>query len=1497
VFHTTPDSSFRVNGKDAVPFLSQSNVNRLVLRNIWTVADPENVGHLTQIAQLWMILRLVALAQCSSVVVDDLDRALRSGETPAQALGNTLQTTADMALPLPIFQNIPFPDGDLLTQIYLQYNESTQNGEGLTSSALCKDKSIHSTTKDSNALSTPNPIFGQENFSASNQNSGRQTALYNNSERPTSQSDMSFLSNNPHVGESSSYEERRDMSATTIDGNGLDMTCNIIPSSHSSNAPSHSQQRQQQPSIGNHFGPTIHASNIQSKMKSSLFWPEKRREDGDFDPFAEIQSIPDNPLPNLSDSLAEKNELISNDEDSDFGDFVVATASEPVSPFCVSQSNPVLPQDISLIRSTSNAVSTLGSNASGHLYPSMAGVFDSPRGLLSTSTHEPNCNDNVNSNQARTSQEAELGSFLTEESNCTASVCRGSKTNCLDSHDFDDMPATKAALATLGSQASASIDEHSNAERVPVGLLSVSDAFGSLVDVEQTPLPSLPSPEPIGTVFTVKEKDSRVADSVQFPAEDDEDFGSFAGTSMNEQCTFPVSSVQKSDQTEKDECFNKLKEENFGVVSRDGTLLVDAIVVSDLSKELKMDFDDDDDFGDFTAAVGSMGDTAPELTGWDALDALASANDAPLPSLDHVVLSAAIGHHEISVASSRIETEAETENEDFGEFERVDFAEQDHEIGLGAFSFLSSSRQPDALVVNELPSLDQIVLSAAIDHHETSVASSRKETEADGENEDFGGFEGVEQEHKVGFGASFSMASSFQPGTLVANEASENPGGIDCVIKSDANEGSALAEPSVSVSSDLLPPKSLSLFPLSAKQALCNAYQAKIATETSHDHSKTDTDAGASNQRSLFIPEPPGSGQPDVLGDIGAKGAKATPVLLSNITSESSASKVSVECVPSPVFGKDYDHAAGMVLLREDEHDSIERNDNVIISAQIQSVHKNDSTLDCQQVEESFAAALIEGADLERDSCTSASEMSSATDSNCLNSRKIGFDCKTAIRTDDPFAAFDSLAGLALPIPLLPSIEQDHDTYGNLISAVGEESHAVENFDDVNGTKNPGSSEPFDNFKVVEVMESHEEKKQKEKTKSLDGEDLSNNIQIRINDTESIPKETDEYERNAVGCSSSLKLEESVMNKEPEELVDAYFTGSNPVYESCESQPDGKVAAENNNAFGDFSAFEVASSSAHVRIVHMDEANSVHPSDAHPQFGVSSGSKEDFESFGEFADAIGNQTTYECPTHVPTTISDEPEIKRVMQIREHISRQSDQLPESIRRSLMPPEHHINLEECFDANIGMEIPLNEERQNRAKRCAHLLSLLTIDGCRLASTFWEQSFTIVKNELKTAVLLLEEALSVPSDEKHLTKSALQIFVNGLAEYVRVVRSIVATVGDLLMLDPSAFFTVDTFSSSWQSVPLLHDALEIERLWKGIERFCESLGLVPRKIESLVTIRTIGEQRVEADGLCHFTLQPLSERDEDTKSTITWNGRIYMACSANFLANKCAFYSTED
>jgi hypothetical protein len=1317
-----------------------------------------------------------------------------------------------MALPLPIFQNIPFPDGDLLTQIYLQYNESTQNGEGLTSSALCKDKSIHSTTKDSNALSTPNPIFGQENFSASNQNSGRQTALYNNSERPTSQSDMSFLSNNPHVGESSSYEERRDMSATTIDGNGLDMTCNIIPSSHSSNAPSHSQQRQQQPSIGNHFGPTIHASNIQSKMKSSLFWPEKRREDGDFDPFAEIQSIPDNPLPNLSDSLAEKNELISNDEDSDFGDFVVATASEPVSPFCVSQSNPVLPQDILLIRSTSNAVSTLGSNASGHPYPSMAGVFDSPRGLLSTSTHEPNCNDNVNSNQARTSQEAELGSFLTEESNCTSSVCRGSKTNCLDSHDFDEMPATKAALATLGSQASAIIDELSKAERVPVGLLSVSDAFGSLVDVEQTPLPSLPSPEPIGTGG--REKDSRVADSVQFPAEDDEDFGSFAGTSMNEQCTFHVSSIQKSDQTEKDECSNKLKEENSGDVSRDGTLLVDAIVVADLSKELKMDFDDDDDFGDFTAAVGSMGDTAPELTGWDALDALASAKDAPLPSLDPVVSSAAIGHHEMSVASSRIETEAETENEDFGEFEGVDLAEQDHEIGLGAFSFMSSSRQPEALVVNELPSSDQVVLSAAIDHHETSVAIGRIETEADGENEDGGEFEGVEQEHKVGFGASFSMASSFQPGTLVANEASENPGGIDCVIKSDANEGSALAEPSVSVSSDLLPPKSLSLFPLSAQQPLCNAYQAKFATETSHDHSKTDTASGASNQRSLFIPEPPGSGQPDVLGDIGAKGAKATPVLLSNITSESSASKVSVECVPSPVFGKDYDHAAGMVLLREDEHDSIERNDNVIISAQIQSVHKNDSTLDCQQVEESFAAALIEGADLERDSCTSASEMSSATDSNCLNSRKIGFDCKTAIRTDDPFAAFDSLAGLALPIPLLPSIEQDHDTYGNLISAVGEESHAVENFDDVNGTKNPGSSEPFDNFKVVEVMESHEEKKQKEKTKSLDGEDLSNNIQIRINDTESIPKETDEYERNAVGCSSSLKLEESVMNKEPEELVDAYFTGSNPVYESCESQPDGKVAAENNNAFGDFSAFEVASSSAHVRIVHMDEANCVHPSDPHPQFGVSSGSEvEDFESFGEFADAIGNQTTSECPTHVPTTISGEPEIKRVMLIREHISRQSDQLPESIRRSLMPPEHHINLEECFDANIGMEIPLSEERQNRAKRCAHLLSLLTIDGCRLASTFWEQSFTIVKNELKTAVLLLEEALSVPSDEKHLTKSALQIFVNGLAEYVRVVRSIVATIGDLLMLDPSAFFTVDTFSSSWQSVPLLHDALEIE------------------------------------------------------------------------------------
>ena len=49
-----------IPGKDAVAFLTTSGIHRLILRILWTVVDPQNLGRLVDLAQLHTILRLAA---------------------------------------------------------------------------------------------------------------------------------------------------------------------------------------------------------------------------------------------------------------------------------------------------------------------------------------------------------------------------------------------------------------------------------------------------------------------------------------------------------------------------------------------------------------------------------------------------------------------------------------------------------------------------------------------------------------------------------------------------------------------------------------------------------------------------------------------------------------------------------------------------------------------------------------------------------------------------------------------------------------------------------------------------------------------------------------------------------------------------------------------------------------------------------------------------------------------------------------------------------------------------------------------------------------------------------------------------------------------------------------------------------------------------------------------------------------------------------------------
>ena len=117
------NASFKIPGKNAVQFLSGSGIDRSILRNAWAVSDPGNIGSLTEINQLHIILRLVALAQSGTLLTD----ALAAAQTPTQAMQICLKNTQGVELNhLAFFQGTAIPNRDYLMQLYFQYHPSEQ---------------------------------------------------------------------------------------------------------------------------------------------------------------------------------------------------------------------------------------------------------------------------------------------------------------------------------------------------------------------------------------------------------------------------------------------------------------------------------------------------------------------------------------------------------------------------------------------------------------------------------------------------------------------------------------------------------------------------------------------------------------------------------------------------------------------------------------------------------------------------------------------------------------------------------------------------------------------------------------------------------------------------------------------------------------------------------------------------------------------------------------------------------------------------------------------------------------------------------------------------------------------------------------------------------------------------------------------------------------------------------------------------------------------------
>jgi hypothetical protein len=234
----------------------------------------------------------------------------------------------------------------------------------------------------------------------------------------------------------------------------------------------------------------------------------------------------------------------------------------------------------------------------------------------------------------------------------------------------------------------------------------------------------------------------------------------------------------------------------------------------------------------------------------------------------------------------------------------------------------------------------------------------------------------------------------------------------------------------------------------------------------------------------------------------------------------------------------------------------------------------------------------------------------------------------------------------------------------------------------------------------------------------------------------------------------------------------------------------------------------------------------------------------------------------------------------------------------LRRSGTSGEH-VDLVECYEVNIESNTLLDATKAKvMSDRCIQILELLTKMDHTSGCTYWNQVLEVVRDEVNTGMDVLRDTKRLSTSDMKAIIPPLSTMIAGLRECVRVARLIVASIGDLLMLDLEALLTPDTMKSTWCGMAILEVALEIETGWKSVRdsgrSFLPSIGALD-DAPTVTEIRSAVFAYHGSTGLCQLTLQPLlQEPNLSTQSRVAWGKKEFMACSANLLANLCPFFS---
>lgn len=1416
-------TTLAISGRLAVPFFTKSQVNRLILRNIWSTVDPTNQGTLATLSQFQTCLRLIALAQ-QNVVQQWLAQAFQNGPpqvSPVVAMQACLQATQNNVIPLPHFDGIDIPDATMLQNRYHHHHHQRAAIPGDVDFSAVVPGTGGFLPADSMTM-TPNHL---PTIASMNDPFGRPHSIVNS--LPQSSNDPYMQANNRSpMSELSKQPTPSGLvddpfgtlirsAATTRSDPFPPSVASLAQTGFSSGTLPLKSQDVSLPSVG---------STVQAPFGSDRSATTTTTTTMDIsNAFGGLVEVSDEPLPSLStaattttgpavDSVHQKknNHNMGKEEDDAFGDF--GDAGGVVNP--PSWIAKALQNQMVVVPSSNIASTT------------------------TTLQHESS------------SQADEFGDFCGSE-------------------EFSEPPAAAPATATSADDPAAkpSVWGFGVELTVTEGFAPVTqvasgdwDALDALADIPDAPLPSLTVPQP---ELEPQDEMPALQDRPVETSVEDESFGDFEtieaediivtaqepganpppvdGTIDNSEELQPTVSLESAKGSYSE--LDAMESDETGIereTSFEGNALCEPATVSNESADITE-----------LPTIGLHGfGISLHAQGLSALDAFGELENAPLPSLSQFG-AIAEPMDSAEIVSSQ-QGDLQDESEGFGDFVGL----EQSSTSQGETLPMQNTGLQNSEAIDQVASVSDDANDA--DGFEEFVSSDKDDafreinvtTPAD---------EPLEARNDIFPSKSWggSDAALAQPFPFERQLSAPTSNALISTTKSPQFEGTNVA---------ILPAgEAIDLRSFSAPAAVESIFDAFDGLPVT----KQD------------VPLPHSSAETFAVAEVNDFIAGNTVNVKERLAVDAEGTHIKEGTYPSSM---DKLHTFPGNVVSEIEIEGFQ-SDNRLESDYFSASGSTSDDLD------GFESAVE--TDEEGPASTDKNEGIQGHHGR-IGSLGNATTGAVVADNDDPFAVFDELSA---PPPVLLSGTMSTASIASPSYGPNEFHRALDAPTIDSNSQNPPSDGDVASDFVNQDLFNQERRLFDGATKvgqMLDSDVLQSVSSERQKDV------TEPSESDTFGDFETADFEVSAQVRE--ETQDIASKGDRAPSPTTMAEVDASF--EPDDSFGDFATSHPIQPVPSDAVVLSEDATppelaSERIPGTEPNSEVASQAHNDDEDdFGDFA-SFSKEPATPQPA-IPISSLEASEKEKLMLIRQLVVDHSLRLPEAIRRQTDGSQ--MDFGNCFDANVGVDVPVSMERKARTQTSLQLIALLTTSHVKLGATVWEQSLAVIKTELNEGCSLLQEAKGFAPIEEGVLRTKLELYVHGLGEFVRVSRSIVATVGDLLMLDPSDLFTADTLVLSWCNLDLLHTALEIERLWKAVESSSEELGLSSkqesqRKLPSVEDLRKSSAAASRDKHVCELTLQPISSIvPASTISPVKWEKRAYMACCANFLQHKCSFYAID-